>query len=351
MRYWIILLGVVVGLAGCAIADPPASTPTSSPATRQPTRVPTATFRPAESPVTPTHKPIDYAPLIDQIDDYAFHAFVGEKFDLSVGYVDMVSGQSADYDGKTRHFALSTFKGPLAAYYLWLVQQGDLSPQLGDVEHIVPMLAESSNIDTSCVIKRVGGLAGFNDWLAETGGLARENNFVARWTGWGCREGDAPTTLIDPDMRYLTGDKTLGLPGGYQLAHCYPTFSCAEAFAPVELAMFYTRLYQGEILDADNLDQWLTWMEKAPEDSALARDLPTNVDLKIYVKNGFSHQDEKTPLNFQHEAGIIVTPYGAYALAIFTQGNDSWPGTEPLSIVGRMVYDEFMRQHGPQTGQ
>jgi hypothetical protein len=285
--------------------------------------------------------------MIAAIERYAKTSGLGPKFDLSVGFVDIVTGQQANYDGLTRHIALSTFKGPLGAYYLWLVEQGKLAAKQEDARYLISMMARSDNESTSCVFKRVGGLAGYNDWLAVQG-LSRENNFVARWQNWGC-SADKEFYLLPIDSRYFTGDKALGIPGGAWL-HCYPDprhFECQEAFSPAELALLYAKLYRGDVLNADHTKLWLYWIKKDNEDVALVKNL-TAAQLSgvtAYAKNGFSARNDEYPVNFQHEAGVFVTPYGAYALAVFTQGNPDWPGTEPLGTVGKMVYDYFVEAH------
>jgi len=312
--------------------------PSAARATMTATSAPSATAMPT---ATPTYPPVDYAPLIDQIKEYVKNAGFGPKFDMAVGFVDLQTGQSANFDGDTRHVSLSTFKGPLGAYALWLAEQGEITLTAADREKLVAMLNESDNGATSCMLKRVGGLAGFNDWLAAQG-MTRQNNFVARWENWGCSE-NGQTTILPIDPRYdFKGDPTLKLPGNYALQVCAPHRQrCAEAFAPVELAKLYGRLYRGEVLNEEDTSQWLAWMAKKRENIALVKGLPAFAPARAYVKNGFDAQDAVDPLNYYHEAGIVETPYGVYALAVFTQGYPDWPATAPVEAVGKMVYDYF----------
>jgi hypothetical protein len=329
---------LLIVLAACA-ADPAQTiAPTSAP-------LPAATRTPAPPLPTRTLTPIDYAPLLAAIKDYAESTFDGPHFDLAVGFVDIASGQSISYDGDTRHYSLSTFKGPLAAYYLWLAEQGDLTPQPADTGWILPMLEISSNTATACVIQRVGGLAGFNDWLAEVGGLPRATNFVTTWEA-GCRMGQE-VVFASPDVRYAKGDAALDLPGASALLRCLPRPRfCGNAFAPVELARLYARLYSGEILNPDSLATWKGWIEKQRRVSALARRLPADPDLRLYIKNGYEAKTGEEGINYYNEAGIIETGYGAYAIAVFMSGNVDWPGTEPIGRVSEIVYDYFAVTHG-----
>lgn len=333
-----------IALAGCitstAVPVPaPTQTATSSPA---PTPVPASATPIPTATATPSI--IDYQPLSGAIQEYLNGSGLGPQFDMAVGLVDIQTGQTFSFDGETRHYALSTFKGPLAAFYLWLIEHNRLEPLPSDASHLIPMLAESSNPATTCVLKRVGGLAPFNDWLAEQG-LDRRNNFIASWQSWACND-YGQSTILPPDLRYIRGDSSLGLPGDYALFRCYPTYrNCDKAFAPLDLAMFYTRLYQGEVLSPENTAQWLDWMEKDRDGAALIRDLPDEEQVRAFVKNGFRARGGDVSVNFHHEAGVIETPYGAYALAVFTQGNPGWPASKPLAAVGHIIYDYVVAAH------
>jgi hypothetical protein len=336
---------ILVACMGTTAAPTPTITQISS-ATPTSTRVPPsstpgATATPTAT-VTPT--PIDYEPLRGKIQDYLNRSGLGPKFDMAIGFVDIQTGQTFSFDGETRHYALSTFKGPLAAFYLWLVERGQIEVQPSDEQHIIPMLAVSSNTDTSCVIKRVGGLTPFNDWLAEQG-LSRQNNFVASWQSWACRD-DGEAYIAPLDMRYMEGDKSLGLPGNYALFQCYPTYRrCDKAFAPLELAAFYARVYRGDVLNPEDTIQWLDWMEKSQDQAALLANLPGNEPIHGYVKNGFRIHDDSVSISFYHEAGVVETPNGAFALAVFTEGDPYWPATKPLATVGQIIYDYFVTAH------
>ncbi len=326
---------------GLALATLPPARPTalmtidaiSSPSPPSPTPAPTP---------TPTPQPGDYGPMTEAIERYLAEHVHPQGFDLGIGFVDVQSGQAVGVNGEARHYALSTFKGPLAAYYLWLVERGLLDEQPGDREVIEPMLNVSSNPDTTCVLERVGGLAPFNDWLAYQG-LSRENNFVLSWQSWPCGE-----YVPNSDTRYSRGDDALGLPGGYVLLRCVPgNIRCDKAFAPLELAGLYARIARGEVLDAGHTALWLDWMEKSREGSAMLGGLPEDDAVHAYVKNGFRAADTLYDVHFFHEAGIIETGEGAFALAIFMQGNPDWPGTQTIADVARIVYDHFTGMHRP----
>jgi len=262
------------------------------------------------------------------------------NLDIGFAFVDVQTGQLISLQGSTPHYALSTFKGPLGVFYLWLIEHGQIQEQPTDNEHIIPMLNVSSNPDTTCILKRVGGLVPFNDWLADQG-FTRETNFVFRWQNWGCKEGN-DYYLPDSDWRYGRGDASLGLPGDYVLMRCAPGISCDKVLVPDQLAQFYAWVYRGEIIDAGHTATWLDWMEKSHTGSALFGGLPEDAGIHVYAKNGFRSVDAFYNQNFFNEAGIIETPQGAFALAVFMRGNPDFPGEGVIREIARIAYEYFV---------
>jgi hypothetical protein len=293
---------------------------------------------------TPMPHSIEYESLRAALSDYLVDqqaTIPGLR--LGIAFVDLQTDQVVSLDGEMAHYALSTFKGPLGAFYFWLIEQGQLTEQPGDRGHLIPMLNVSSNPDTACIVERVGGLAPLNDWLALQG-LSRERNFVFRFQAWACQDdGYLPET----DWRYGKGDPQLGLPGGYALLRCLPDLACDKVFSPFELARFYARLYRGEVLNAEHTTEWLSLMEKSRElkGSAFFLNLSAEVSVRVYAKNGFRAVDAYYDQNFYNEAGIIETPSGAFALAVFMRGNPVYPGLEPISEVARIAHDAFVTQY------
>jgi len=317
--------------------------------TRQPhglSLFPTATFAPPTEPqqVAAVDQPIptsppEPSPTPASIDTIALEAAFedtiqaaydryGESWQIGVAFVDLETGQRVSIDGNLPYYSLSTFKAPLAAYYLWLIEQGELEPQASDIEYIEPMLLRSDNPSTSCMLKKVGGLPPFNDWLVDELGMLRQENFVARWDSWYCEQG-TETYLVPTDWRYFNGDESVGLPARGDERPC-PTDDvlCDKAFTPNELVGFYQMMYEGQIVDAVHTEQWFEWMEKERDESALFDGLPeSDASIRVYTKNGFRANDGYYDMHFYHEAGIIKTVYGDFAIAVFSQGNPDWPGT------------------------
>lgn len=335
------------GLAGCG------GTPTPIPPTASPTIAPSATLAPTGTPspsptatvtLTPTPSLVDYGPMVESVEDYLRYTADRFGYDLGIGFVDTRTGQAVSIDGDVRYHAMSTFKGPLVAFYLWLAERREIDKKDSDEAHIVRMLEVSANPDTTCIFQRVGGIPPFNDWLAEQG-FSRQNNFVLKWQDWACLD-EGGYYIPELDWRYTKGDEQLGLPGGGRLLQC-PIYQlpCDKAFAPVELARFYARLYQGEVLDAGDTARLLGWMEEGRDEAVFLNLLPPDADVKVYVKGGTRQADEIYRVNFFSEAGIVETPQGAFALAIFMQRNPAWPGTEPMSRVARIIHDYFTAAH------
>jgi hypothetical protein len=337
------LLGAA--LNGCAspgpiAASPPALAPTQ---TARPSPTPTATASPT-SDSSPTALSIDYGPLVEQVKQYLTYNADRYGYDLAVGFEDVSTGQQVAINSAGRYAAMSSFKGPLAVQYLWLLERGQIEAQPHDRDHIQRMLSVSANPDTSCIFERVGGIAVFNDWLADQG-FRRADNFVLKWQDWSCNE---PGEYYIPkiDFRYTRGDPALDLPGSGRLLACpIPQLPCDKAFAPVELAHFYARLTRHEILTPEDTALFLSWIARQPGDAVFLNLLPPGADVQVYVKGGTRQADEVYRVNFFNEAGIVKTTQGMFALAIFMQRNPQWPGTDPMSHVARIVYDYFLAAH------
>jgi Beta-lactamase enzyme family len=343
------ILGVlaVIGLVTACSAG--GHTPVPSSATPSPTNPPALTATPTVTPTAtlpPTPTPIDYSPMVEQVKQYLTYTADRFGYDLAIGFEDVETSQQESINSDGRYHAMSSFKGPLAVQYLWLLEQGKIQEQPHDREHIERMLSVSANPDTSCIFERVGGIAAFNDWLADQG-FARGDNFVLKWQDWSCNE---PGEYYIPkiDLRYTKGDPALGLPGGGRLLACpIAQLPCDKAFAPVELAHFYARLARGEILNIDDTRLLLAWLKRAPGDAVFLNIMPPGADVQVYVKGGTRQADATYRVNFFNEAGIVQTPQGEFALAIFMQRNPQWPGTEPMSRVARIIYDYFVSVHPP----
>jgi hypothetical protein len=322
---------------------PPTTTATPSPT---PTDTPTITLTPTLTipPPTPTPITYDYQPMLDRIDLHLRHTAYRQGYSLGIGFVDIQTGQSFSIQGDQSYHAMSTFKGPLAAFYFWLLERGEITEQPGDREHMVNMLEVSSNVDTTCIFERVGGIPPFNDWLAEQG-MSREHNFVFLWEAWACND-EGQYYIPQGDWRYTEGDESIGLPGDGRLLVCpVRQLPCDKAFAPVELAEWYAHLYRGEVLNADDTALLLSLLEEGVDESVFLNNLPDDAHVHSYVKGGTRQADELYHINFFHEAGILETDYGAFALALFMQGNPEWPGTWAMSEVARIAYEYFVAAH------
>lgn len=318
------------------------ATYTMIPPTITPSITPTATetSQPTATPIPP----YDYAPMLDAVSAY----IEGKKdqmpqLEIGFAFVDVQTGQTLHVNGAVPHYSLSAFKGVLGAMYFSLLEQGAISELETDFDHLYNMLNWSSNPDTTCVIKRVGGLAAFNDWMADHG-FSREGNFVFRWQAWGCSE-NGTWFLPDDDWRYARGDAALGLPGNYELMACVRGIFCDKTHIPVELAGFYARAYRGEYLNADYTGQWLEHLIKSRDGSPFYDDLPEDGRIHVYSKDGYLARTETIALHFYNEAGIIETPHGAFTLAIFMRGNPNFPGDAVIGDLARIAYDYFVDAH------
>ncbi len=324
---------------------PPPASPTTLPAVIT-ARPPTPAPAPARLATTAAGPQLpDYMPLVNEVNQ-----LIGaQSADVGVAFVDTVTGQAAVMgraDG--RFHALSTFKGVLAAYYLFRLERGEIAEGPNDDYHVRQMLGWSSNVDTTCVFRAVGGLQGFNDWLAREG-FWRTANWVYAWDGFPCAD-DGVYWTPPLDLRYQNGDAALGLPGNGQLMVCPDaSLPCDNAIQPLQLAIFYARLYHGEVVGSAALRRWLGWMEKQPADTASFSSLPPGAagGVLAYVKNGSHPVEDDYPVNMYDEAGLLVTPQGAFALAVFVQKSPSFPDSQLHNVIGRLAYEAFLVAHPP----
>jgi hypothetical protein len=109
-------------------------------------------------------------------------------------------------------------------------------------------------------------------------------------------------------------------------------------------------MYRGEVLDEASTERWLMWMEKPLSVTSIFDTLPEEAQDKVtaYAKNGFHPKERNYPVNFYHDAGILVTPYGAFALAVFMDKNPEWRGTDIHGQIGRIAYQYFTEFHAGQ---
>lgn len=313
--------------------------------TRTPPPVPVSLPTPTLVPV-----PIDYRPLTGAIERFLQAEMWQYDYDIGVGFVDIRTGQVLSFRGDGRYHAMSSFKGPLAVQYFQLLERGEIEPGPRDARNLELMLGISSNSDTTCIFDAVGGVPAFNDWMASQG-FSRTNNFVLSWQDISCALGEgryASARQPDFDWRYSRGDLALGLPGGSELLQCpIPQVPCDKAFAPIELAQFYARLYRGGLISDEHRAQLLGYMAREYPDSVFMVDLPPDAPIHVYTKGGTYQATDEYRVNFFNEAGIIETPNGAFALAIFMQRNPDWPGTGPIETVTRMIYEFYVQTHAP----
>lgn len=319
------------------------NTPTATPIPPTPTGTP----EPSPTPIPyRTPSPVDYDDLqADLLDLYTDTAERG-GYDLGIAFVDVETRQVVSVEGDVRYHSMSSFKGPLIAYYYWLLERGEIEPQPVDEDYIARMLRISDNEATSCLFERVGGIERFNDWLAEEIGMPRAANFVLKWQDWSCfEEGDLYTPEID--WRYSRGDNLLDLPANELLKCGLADLPCDKAFAPEELALFYADLYQGRILEPANAAIMFSFMRYDGSGSTFWNHLPDEAEeeLNIYTKGGSQQATDEYRVNFFVEAGVVETPQGAFALVVMMQRNPTYPGTAPISEAARLSYLAYRATH------
>lgn len=335
-----ILALILLVSSGCLAAVGPTEAPISPTPVLNPIR--SVTDIPPSPAPTATVIPLkDYAPVEAELTEYLTDRVYEWGFDLGVAFVDIQTGQVISVMGDRRYHAMSSFKGPLAVRYFQMLESGETQETPDDQKNLELMLRVSYNQSTTCFFEHTGGVPAFNDWLAELG-FDRTNNFIFRWDEWACPQAiDRSVDLID--YRYFRGDEALGLPNQGQLLKCIePQLPCDKAFTPVDLAEFYARLYRGEFISDEHLEDLLLILERRKDESVFWIDLPDDTPMQVFTKGGTHEATGEYRVHFFSEAGIIVTEKGAFAVAMFMQRQPEWPGTFPMAHAFRIFYDAFM---------
>lgn len=313
---------------------------TATETTSPPTVTPSPTPAPTQTPfpyIAPELR--DYSNLEEDL--LALYTRTAERggYDLGIAFVDVRTMQVVSIYGDQRYHSMSSFKGPLIAYYYWLLERGEIEAQEADETYIARMLRISDNEATSCLFERVGGIDAFNDWLAEEMGMNRINNFVLKWQDWSCVENGTSYTP-EIDWRYSRGDSVLDLPANELLNCGAADLPCDKAFSPEELARFYAELYSGRVLQPSSAAVMFSFMRYDGSGSTFWNNLPEGAeeDIQIFTKGGSQQATDEYRVNFFVEAGLIETPDGTFSLVVMMQRNPNYPGTQPISEAARLSY-------------
>ncbi len=235
--------------------------PTNTPATRRHTGV---TFTPTQEPTTSV---ADKFAKLNAAYDKILPNF--SEIDTSITVVDLKTGQETDRNGSKVVAAASTNKLISGLLFLQKVQNGGAS--LDD-----PMGAYSAGFQLQQLINQSNN----DSWDLI-------NNFLG-----------FPAELSFAD--------SLGL-------KAYSADN--NTLSTNDMATLLQKLYQGQLLNADNTKLFLSYMENTNEESYIPPAIPDNV--KLYHKTGLID-------DYVHDGAIIDDGQNPFILVIFTNGNGTY---------------------------
>jgi beta-lactamase class A len=101
---------------------------------------------------------------------------------------------------------------------------------------------------------------------------------------------------------------------------------------PYDIAVFYEKLYRGEIVDPSSSEKMLEFLKKQQLNDGLPRDLPDGTI--------FAHKTGD--LNaFKHDAGIVYTPKGNYILVVMSESSSPPGAQDRMADLSEAVYQYF----------
>lgn len=249
--------GVLVDVPGGHAAGP-GGTPAAAP--------------PAAAPAPPAAPPAAVAPArpapIGPELDARINAIIGANsgYQLGVALIDLSDGAVHEYGVRGKFVAASTAKILAAAAYYNLAERGlaSLTAPLGGstaVVQIRQMVQQSNNVSWALILNAVGH-QGLSDYAASIG--------------------------IDYDR-------------------------AVNILTPAETARTLALLYTGQLLNAENTGQLLSYMQYTNFDTLIPAAVPPGVS--VFHKYGLLYGN-------LHDASILVQGDRAYAFVVYTLGRD-----------------------------
>lgn len=104
---------------------------------------------------------------------------------------------------------------------------------------------------------------------------------------------------------------------------------------PSDMALFFEKLYKGELASRENTEKMLTLLKKQQLNKGLPGFLPQNVEV--------AHKTGDIGW-FKHDAGIVYTPNGDYVIVILSESNFPEGAQERIAEISKAVYEYFAKK-------
>ncbi|MCL4339268.1 class A beta-lactamase-related serine hydrolase [Patescibacteria group bacterium] len=144
-------------------------------------------------------------------------------------------------------------------------------------------------------------------------------------------------TVSDNDAALLLSDKlTLSSVSDFLSKNNFQESRLGEppVTTPYDIAMFFEKLYSGELADSDS-----TWkMTDLLKKQALNGKIPKYLPPETVIAHKTGEIDTYT-----HDAGIVYSPKGDYVIVIMTESDSPDETQERIARLSRSVYDYFSK--------
>lgn len=104
------------------------------------------------------------------------------------------------------------------------------------------------------------------------------------------------------------------------------------ATSAYDIALFFEKLYSGELASKSNTQAMLVLLKNQKLNSKLPRLLPEDTEI--------SHKTGELG-RLSHDAGVVSTPKGDYIIVVLTQTSNPLVANEKIANISKSVYDYF----------
>ncbi len=110
------------------------------------------------------------------------------------------------------------------------------------------------------------------------------------------------------------------------------TLTTEPVSTPSDMALFFKKLYQGELANKEYTDEMLNLLKQQEVNNKLPKDLPQGVVMahKTGDLNGYSH-----------DVGIVYTPKGNYIIVIMSNTDSPLDADDNIALISKSVYKYF----------